>query len=325
MAIEIEDLHKAFGPVRALDGIDLEVERGTVLGLLGPNGAGKTTMVRVLATLLAPDRGRARVAGFDVVRDAAKLRSELGLAGQSVAVDEHLTGRENLVLVGRLHHLGRAEANRRAAELLERFELASVADRRVTTWSGGMRRRLDLAASLVGRPQVLFLDEPTTGLDPRSRMGLWEVIAGLVRDGTTLLLTTQYLEEADHLAAKVAVIDAGRLIAEGTPDELKARVGRTFIVVTVAVPSEVAAAAMALASLAPVGVRIDADTGRVAVPVTAGPPDPAATVRLLDAAGIRIADLAVRRPSLDDVFLALTGGTRRPEPDGSGPAAGRRP
>jgi daunorubicin resistance ABC transporter ATP-binding subunit len=296
----------AFGPVRALDGIDLEVARGTVLGLLGPNGAGKTTLVRVLTTLLAPDGGRATVGGFDVVRDAARVRSVIGLAGQSAAVDEHLTGRENLVLVGRLNHLARAEARRRADELLERFDLTFPAERRVGTWSGGMRRRLDLAASLVGRPEVLFLDEPTAGLDPRSRMGLWEEIEGLVHDGTTVLLTTQYLEEADRLASKVAVIDAGRLIAVGTPEELKARVGATFVEVTLAVPSQAAAAAAALAPLATTGALVDDRTGLVAVPVAAGVPG-AASIRLLDAAGILIDNLVVRRPSLDDVFLRLTG------------------
>ena len=335
-AIEVEDVHKAFGSVRALDGIDLEVERGTVLGLLGPNGAGKTTLVRVLTTLLAPDGGRATVDGFDVVRDATRVRSVVGLAGQSPALDEHLTGRENLVLVGRLYHLGRAEATRRSDELLERFELVSPADRRVSTWSGGMRRRLDLAASLVGRPKVLFLDEPTAGLDPRSRMGLWDVIARLAYDGTTVLLTTQYLEDADHLASKVAVIDAGRIIALGSPEELKAQVGGTFVEVTVAVPSQVAVAATALAPLAPAAARIDAGKKRVTIPVR-GVADATAALRLLDAAGICIDDLTIRRPSLDDVFLALTGGTRfrntlrtadKPmaaeAPDGSELAAGGR-
>ena len=309
-AIEIEGLHKAFGVIPALDGIDLEVERGTVLGLLGPNGAGKTTLVRILTTLLAPDAGRATVAGFDVTRQAAELRSVIGLAGQSAAVDEHLTGRENLVLVGRLHHLGRAEASWRADDLLERFELAQPADRRVSGWSGGMRRRLDLAASLVGRPDVLFLDEPTAGLDPRSRIGLWDVIAGLVRDGTTVLLTTQYLEEADHLASRVAVIDTGRLIAVGSPDQLKAHAGGTFVEVTVPAGTDVTAAAAALAPLAAAPPRIDAGKRLVAVPIGDGMSDAAAALRLLDAASIRVDDLIIRRPSLDDVFLALTGAER---------------
>jgi ABC-2 type transport system ATP-binding protein len=309
-AVGVEGLQKSFGPVRALDGIDLEVAPGTVLGLLGPNGAGKTTLVRVLATLLVPDGGRAAVGGFDVVREPARVRALLGVAGQSAAVDDHLTGRENLVLVGRLHHLDRTEARHRADELLEGFGLADAADRRAGGWSGGMRRRLDLAASLVGRPEVLVLDEPTAGLDVRSRLALWDVVARLVRDGTTVLLTTQYLEEADRLASKVAVIDAGRLIAVGSPGDLKRQVGDTFVEVTVSVPSEATAAATALAPLAP-AARVDVAAGLVALPVRGGVGEAAAVVRLLDAVGIRVDDLTVRGPTLDDVFLALTGGADR--------------
>ena len=310
-AIEAEGLHKSFGPVRALDGLHLSVPSGTILGLLGPNGAGKTTAVRVLTTLLTPDAGRARVAGFDVVREAGAVRSAIGLAGQYAAVDEHLTGRENLVMVGRLYHLGRAEAARRAATLLERFDLVDAADRTVDTYSGGMRRRLDLGASLVGRPRILFLDEPTAGLDPRSRIGLWQVISQLVSDGTTLLLTTQYLEEADHLATSIAVIDNGRLIAEGTSDELKSRVGGEMLEVTVARP-DVVAAAGALSAVAAGEAQIDGESGRVAVPVRGGAANLAGAVRLLDGAGISITDLTLRRPSLDDVFLALTGRAAEP-------------
>src|SRR6266540_2810117 len=233
-AIISEGLKKYYGAVHALDGVDIEVPRGTVFGLLGPNGAGKTTMVRILTTLIPPDGGKARVAGYDVVKDAAVLRSVIGLAGQFAAVDETLTGRENLELVGVLYHLGKAEARKRASELLELFELSDAADRLAKTYSGGMRRRLDLGAALVARPQVLFLDEPTTGLDPRGRMGLWSIIRKLVQEETTLLLTTQYLEEADVLSDRVAVIDGGRLIAEGTADELKSRVGGEVIEVVVA-------------------------------------------------------------------------------------------
>ncbi|MEA2533117.1 MAG: type transport system ATP-binding protein, partial [Actinomycetota bacterium] len=237
-AIIVHGLKKYFGEVRALDGVDIEVTRGTVFGLLGPNGAGKTTMVRILATLLPPDDGEARVAGYDVVKEAATLRSVIGLTGQYAAVDEHLTGRENLELVGVLNHIGKAESRKRAVELLKRFDLIEAADRQAKTYSGGMRRRLDLAASLVANPQVLFLDEPTTGLDPRGRMQLWGIIRELVQEETTLLLTTQYLEEADVLSDRIAVIDGGHVIAEGTPDELKSRVGGEVIEVVVADPSQ---------------------------------------------------------------------------------------
>ena len=306
-AIVVEGLQKSFGTVRALDGIDLTVPEGTVLGLLGPNGAGKTTVVRILTTLLAPDAGHAEVAGFDVVRDAVRLRSAIGLAGQFAAVDEILTGRENLELVGRLYHLGRAEVRKRSADLLERFDLVEAADRTVKTYSGGMRRRLDLGASLVGRPRVLFLDEPTTGLDPRSRIGLWEVIEQLVDRGTTLLLTTQYLEEADKLADAIAVIDHGRVIAEGTADELKSQVGGDVLELVVVRREQLKDAVTAIAPLTCGEPQLDEDTGQVRVPVKGGATVLAEAVRHLDAAGVPIADLALHRPTLDDVFLALTG------------------
>ncbi len=308
-AILVEGLRKSYGAIRALDGIDLAVPAGSVLGLLGPNGAGKTTAVRILTTLLLPDpgSGKVMVAGHDVVRSPAKVRSVIGLAGQFAAVDETLSGRENLVLVGRLYHLGKAEASRRAGEVLERFDLVAAADRRVGTYSGGMRRRLDLGASLVGRPQVLFLDEPTSGLDPRSRIGLWEIIAELVAAGTTLLLTTQYLEEADRLADTIAVIDNGRVIAQGTPDDLKTRVGGEVVEVTVTPASAARGAVAALSAIATGEAHVDPQAGRVSVPVTAGGSVVADAVRLLDAAGIGIADLSLRRPTLDDVFLTLTG------------------
>jgi ABC-2 type transport system ATP-binding protein len=306
-AIVVERLQKAFGTVRALDGIDLTVPQGTVLGLLGPNGAGKTTVVRILTTLLAPDGGHAEVAGFDVVRDAVRLRSAIGLAGQFAAVDEMLTGRENLELVGRLYHLGRAEARERSADVLERFDLVDAADRTVKTYSGGMRRRLDLGASLVGRPVVLFLDEPTTGLDPRSRIGLWEVIEQLVDRGTTLLLTTQYLEEADKLADAIAVIDHGRVIAEGTADELKSQVGGDVLELVVVRREQLKDAVTAIAPLTCGEPQLDEDTGQVRVPVKGGANVLAEAVRHLDAAGVAIADLALHRPTLDDVFLVLTG------------------
>src|SRR4029453_18395642 len=270
-------------------------------------GAGKTTIVRILTTLLDPDAGSARVAGFDVVRDAEALRSVIGLAGQYAAVDENLTGRENLDLVGRLYHLGRSEASRRADEMLERFELTDAANRTVKTYSGGMRRRLDLGASLVGRPQVLFLDEPTTGLDPRSRFSLWDVIRELVSDGTTLLLTTQYLEEADRLADHIAVIDVGRVIAEGTTDELKSRVGGDLLALRIADRARTAEAAGAIGGRGPGAPQVVPEAGEVSLPVAKGASLVAEVVRGLDAAGLEISDLALRRPTLDDVFLALTG------------------
>jgi ABC-2 type transport system ATP-binding protein len=321
--IEVEGLRKSFGEVVAVDGIDLEVPEATVLGLLGPNGAGKTTTVRILTTLLRPDAGRARVAGFDVVREADPLRHVIGLAGQSAAIDENLTGYENLEMVGRLYHLTRELARRRAEEILERFQLTDAADRPARTYSGGMRRRLDLGASLVGRPRVLFLDEPTTGLDPRSRLELWDVIRELLHEGTTILLTTQYLEEADRLADEIAVVDVGRVIARGTPDELKARVGGEVLAIRVSDRSKVPAAAGAVLGLGPGGGKVDNNTGEITVPV--GPDGPrllTEAVRRLDAEGIEIADISLRRPTLDDVFLTLTGHTAEEPP--SAPASARR-
>jgi len=306
-AILAEGLVKRFGKVVALDGLDLAVAPGTVLGLLGPNGAGKTTAVRIFATLLAPDGGRARVAGLDCVRDAAALRSRIGLAGQYAAVDELLTGRENLEMVGRLYRMSRARARSRAAELLEQFGLEDAAERPAKTYSGGMRRRLDLAASLLASPPVIFLDEPTTGLDPRSRLASWELIHQLRAGGTTLLLTTQYLEEADYLADLICVIDRGRAIAVGTADELKAQIGGERIELTVARGAELAAAAAALARHVDGPVRIDDATRVLSGAATQGARRLADVVRDLDAIGIGLDDLAVHRPTLDDVFLTLTG------------------
>src|SRR4051794_37780817 len=305
-AILTSGLTKSFGDVRALDGVDFEVATGSVLGLLGPNGAGKTTAVRVLATLLKPDAGSARVAGLDVVAEAAALRERIGLAGQYAAIDENLTGLENLVMVGRLYGMARATANARGLELLGRFDLLDAARRPAKTYSGGMRRRLDLAAALVAKPPVLFLDEPTTGLDPRSRLELWTTIEELVAEGTTVLLTTQYLDEADRLANSIAVIDRGRVIAKGTPDELKDRVGGERLEVHLA--ADGAAAQRAVAALAPMSddaPGIEGDTVRLTVRGRTGVIVEA--VRRLDDAGVEVADLALRRPTLDDVFLSLTG------------------
>ena len=315
-AILVEDLKKHFGQVKAVDGVDLQVQPQTVFGLLGPNGAGKTTTVRILTTLLRPDSGRAMVGGFDVVRDAEPLRHVIGLAGQSAAVDENLTGLENLEMVGRLYHLPAAEARRRAETVLERFELSDAANRTAKTYSGGMRRRLDLGASLVGRPQILFLDEPTTGLDPRSRLEMWDIIRELVHDGTTLMLTTQYLEEADRLCDQIAVIDNGHVIAEGTADQLKLRIGGEVLAIRVMDRSMVGAAAGAVLGLGPGGGSVDNNTCEITLPVGSdGPGILTEAVRRLDAEKIQIADIALRRPSLDDVFLVLTGHTAEQSED----------
>ena len=304
-AVETSRIHKSYGDVQALRGVDLRVETGSVFGLLGPNGAGKTTAVRILTTLLAPDEGSARVAGFDVVRDAAKVRQHIGLAGQYAAVDENLTGFENLEMVGRLYHLGRGQSRARARELLASFDLSEAGDRLVRTYSGGMRRRLDLAAALVARPPVLFLDEPTTGLDIRSRIGLWDAIEVLVSAGTTVLLTTQYLDEADRLADRIAVIDQGLVIAEGTPEELKSQVGGERLEIHLCDGERGEEAVVALASIA--SDQPFLEDGTVRVPVAERRGTIAAAVRRLDEAGIAIDDIAVSTPTLDDVFLTLTG------------------
>ncbi len=293
--------------VRALDGVDLAVAEGTVLGLLGPNGAGKTTAVRILATLLKPDAGRATIAGLDVVDQAQQIRSLIGLSGQYAAVDENLTGRENLWMFGRLYQLPSDLSRRRAGDLLEQFDLTDAADRTVKTYSGGMRRRLDLASALIGHPRLLFLDEPTTGLDPRSRLGMWDVIRTLVREGTTLLLTTQYLEEADELADKIAVIDHGKIIARGTADELKAQVGGERIEVVVHDRTRLAEAREILGRIGVGDAVVDDHTRRVTVPAEGGAKRLVNVVRDLGEATIAIDDLALRRPTLDDVFLSLTG------------------
>ena len=306
-AVEVEDVAVSFDETRALAGVDLTVGTGTVQGLLGPNGAGKTTLVRVLATLLRPDAGSARVFGFDVLRDATRVRALIGLAGQFAAVDDTLTGRENLEMVGRLYRLKRAEARRRAGEALERLGLVDAADRVVRGYSGGMRRRLDLGASLVGRPRLLILDEPTTGLDPQSRNDVWSFIRELVADGTTVLLTTQYLDEADNLADHIVVIDHGKVIANGTPRELKARMGADVLELHLEDASELEPTAAALRGVGSGEPSIDAGDRRITLPVHQGAADLMSAVRRLDEQGIVPSDVSLRRPSLDDVFLALTG------------------
>ncbi|WP_254712030.1 ATP-binding cassette domain-containing protein [Streptomyces sp. TRM64462] len=307
-AIHAEGLVKTFGDVRALDGVDLDVPEGTVLGLLGPNGAGKTTTVRVLTTLLQPDSGRAVVAGIDVLKHPNEVRRAIGLSGQFAAVDEYLTGRENLQMVGRLYQMSGKAAKARAVELLERFNLADAADRPTKTYSGGMRRRLDLAAALVVSPPVMFMDEPTTGLDPRNRQALWDVIQELVAGGTTLLLTTQYLEEADNLAHEICVVDHGRVIARGTADQLKARTGGERVEVVVHTPEQITTGREVLAGFGKGGaVTVDEHTRKLTVPVTGGAKLLAEVIRDLDARGVEIDDIGLRRPTLDDVFISLTG------------------
>jgi daunorubicin resistance ABC transporter ATP-binding subunit len=313
-SIVAEGVSHTFGDIVALDGLDLEVETGSVFGLLGPNGAGKTTLVRILATLLRPTAGRARVLGHDVVAEPLAVRRRIGLAGQFAAVDAELTGRENVEMIARLYRLPGAEARRRACEVLERFGLVEAADRRASTYSGGMRRRLDLAAGLIGRPPVVLLDEPTTGLDPRSRQELWRIVEELHREGTTVLLTTQYLEEADRLAQQIALVDHGRIAAHGTPAQLKATVGGNVLSVRVAEPADAADAAAALADMgADEQPRVDTADGEIRVAV-ADPAASAEAIRRLDARGLPIAAVELQRPSLDDVFLALTGRPAGDEP-----------
>jgi ABC-2 type transport system ATP-binding protein len=311
-------LVKTYGRLRALDGLDLVVPQGTILGLLGPNGAGKTTAVRILTTLLKPDAGSATVAGLDVIRQPGKVRAQLGLSGQYAAVDEYLTGYENLQMVGRLYGLSRADARHRARELLDQFSLAEAADRPVKTYSGGMRRRLDLAGALVARPPVLFLDEPTTGLDPRSRNDMWDVILDLVHGGSTLLLTTQYLEEADRLADTILVIDHGKAIARGTAAELKDQAGGARIEITLADAADLARAGEILERFADGPIEAEQHSRRLVAPISGGSPTLVNAVHQLDSAGIALLDVALRRPTLDEVFLQLTGHRSEPEAEPQG-------
>ncbi|MDA0274490.1 MAG: ATP-binding cassette domain-containing protein [Actinobacteria bacterium] len=325
LAISASNLVKTYpkGKVKALDGLSLEVQEGTVLGVLGPNGAGKTTCVRVLATLLKPDSGSATVAGVDVIKNPDQVRKLIGLSGQYAAVDETLTGWDNLVMFGRLYHLSNSQAKARATELLEQFKLTESAKRAITTYSGGMRRRLDLAAALIVRPKVLFLDEPTTGLDPRGRLDMWDAIKDLVAGGATLLLTTQYLEEADQLADRIAVIDHGKVIANGTSDELKSQVGGEKLEVTVA-PYSLLATKAALELITSHEAQVDEQFNRISIAVAGGSAALSDVVRALDGRSIEILDLALKRPSLDDVFLALTGHVAEIEEEAEVKPKGRR-
>jgi ABC-2 type transport system ATP-binding protein len=306
-AVEVDGMSKRFGSTLALDNVSLSVEAGRVLALLGPNGAGKTTLIRILTTLLAPDSGRARIAGLDVQRDPKAIRSLIGLAGQYASVDEMLTGRENLELVGLLYHLERSEYRRRAQDALERMTLTGAGDKPVKTYSGGMRRRLDLAASLIGRPPILFLDEPTTGLDPRTRNGLWQFIEELVAEGTTVLLTTQYMEEAEHLADGIVVLDTGCVVAQGTADELKDQLGGDVLEIRVTDVADLERAATLVAEFGDVVPRLNPDLKEVSLPVKGSAKVLIAAGRALDDGGIALDDLGIRRPSLDDVFLSFTG------------------
>jgi ABC-2 type transport system ATP-binding protein len=323
IAIRAEGLHKRFGHSQALAGVDLEVAAGTVLGLLGPNGAGKTTTVRVLTTLIAPDAGRAEVAGFDVVRHPQRVRAQIGVTGQYSAIDGRLTGQENLVMVGRLYHLTRRAARRQADALLERFDLTAPADRPARTYSGGMRRRLDLAASLMARPTVLFLDEPTTGLDPGSRLDLWLVVEDLVAAGTTVLLTTQYLDEVDRLADRIAVVDHGRVIAEGTADDLKRRAGGEMVAVQVRERAELDTVAAVLATIGPAVPVVDRGAGQIVLSTSDGVGTLAHAARALNDSGAAVSGMELRRPSLDEVFLAMTetSRSRMPQPQLAGAMA----